>query len=106
MLFQGRKEEPIFAWSFGGYRGHIICRRPAKYESLVGVWYWIISQEMNRKVFRDINMLTQLHQYEPPKWASSLKNIPQHFVKVRYLNALSIALEVSFLKHEFWIYRI
>ena len=52
-------------------------------------------------------MLTQLHQYEPLKWASSLKNIPQHFVKVRYENALSIALEVSFLQHEFWIsYRI
>ena len=27
--------------------------------------------------------ISQLHKYEPPKWASSLKNIPQHFVKVR-----------------------
>jgi len=50
--------------------------------------------EMNRTVFRGINMLTQLQQYEPPKWASSLKNIPQHFVKVRYLSALSITLQV------------
>ncbi|KAJ7388376.1 hypothetical protein OS493_038022 [Desmophyllum pertusum] len=28
----------------------------------------------------DINN-SPLHQYEPPSWASSLKNIPQHFVK-------------------------
>ena len=57
---------------------------------------------MNRKVFGGINKLTQLHQYKPPKCASSLKNIPQHFVKVRYLkSALSIALEVSIqLQHE------
>lgn len=27
--------------------------------------------------------ISQLHKYEPPKWASSLKNIPQHFVKVK-----------------------
>ena len=27
-------------------------------------------------------MLTQLRSYEPPKWASSLKDIPQFFVQV------------------------
>ena len=32
----------------------------------------------------DINT-SQLHQYEPPNWASSLKHIPQHFVKVRHI---------------------
>ena len=62
---------------------------------------------MNGKVFRGINKLTQLYQYEAPKWASPLKNIPQHFANVRYQNAVSIALEVSFLQHEFRIsYRI
>ena len=30
-------------------------------------------------------MLSQLHRYDPPKWATSLKNIPQHFVQVRSL---------------------
>ena len=29
-------------------------------------------------------MLAQLHQYEPPEWASLLKNLPQQFVKVRH----------------------
>jgi len=48
-------------------------------------WYWIISQKMNRKVFSGIYILTQFHQYDPPRWAASLKYTPQHFVKVRYL---------------------
>ena len=38
--------------------------------------------EMNRNISRGSNMLTQLLSYEPPKWASSLKDIPQFFVQV------------------------
>ncbi|KAJ7388375.1 hypothetical protein OS493_038020 [Desmophyllum pertusum] len=33
----------------------------------------------------DVNN-SPLHQYEPPNWASSLKNIPQHFVKLAQRN--------------------
>lgn len=31
----------------------------------------------------NVNTFGQLQEYEPPKWASSLKNIPRNFVKVR-----------------------
>ena len=37
---------------------------------------------MNKNISRGLNMLTQLRSYEPPKWASSLKDIPQFFVQV------------------------
>ena len=39
-------------------------------------------------------MLTQLLSYEPPKWASSLKDIPQFFVQVSNfdITCLSFAL--------------
>ena len=33
------------------------------------------------------NNLAQLHKYVPPKWASSLKNIPKHSLKVNNMNA-------------------
>ena len=39
------------------------------------------SSEMNA------NNLAQLHKYVPPKWASSLKNIPKHSLKVNNMNA-------------------
>nr|XP_058956305.1 uncharacterized protein LOC131783562 isoform X1 [Pocillopora verrucosa] len=32
------------------------------------------------------NNLAQLHKYEPPKWASSLKNIPKYFLKLAQRN--------------------
>lgn len=37
---------------------------------------------MSRNLHRGINKLTQLHHYEPPKWASRLKNIPRYYVKL------------------------
>ena len=33
--------------------------------------------------------ISQLHKYVPPEWASSLKNTPQHFVKVRQVYVLA-----------------
>ncbi|KAM7431841.1 hypothetical protein ABFA07_017653 [Porites harrisoni] len=41
---------------------------------------------MNRNISRGLNMLTQLRSYEPPKWASSLKDIPQFFVELAQRN--------------------
>ena len=38
--------------------------------------------ENERKYSRGLNMLTQLRSYDPPKWATSLKDIPQFFVQV------------------------
>ena len=45
-------------------------------------WCKIFYLKMNRNISRGLNMLTQLRSYEPPKWASSLKDIPQFFVQV------------------------
>ena len=42
--------------------------------------------DLNANTIQDVhivkNSLTHLHPYEPPTWASSLKDIPQYFVKV------------------------
>ena len=39
--------------------------------------------ENEQKYFSRLKLqLTQLRSYEPPKWASSLKDIPQFFVQV------------------------
>ena len=43
------------------------------------------------------NSLTHLHPYEPPKWASSLKDIPQYFVKVSMILYLVYSFYFSFL---------
>ncbi|XP_073256234.1 uncharacterized protein [Porites lutea] len=41
---------------------------------------------MNKNISRGLNMLTQLRSYEAPKWASSLKDIPQFFVQLAQRN--------------------
>ncbi|KAL9964263.1 hypothetical protein ACROYT_G027880 [Oculina patagonica] len=49
-------------------------------------------------------MLTQLHQYEPPKWASSLKNIPKHFVKLAQHNTPIHPWNIPNLPKEFSLF--
>ncbi|KAL9964244.1 hypothetical protein ACROYT_G027857 [Oculina patagonica] len=49
-------------------------------------------------------MLTQLHQYEPPKWASSLKNIPKHFVKLAQRNTPIHPWNIPNLPKEFSLF--
>jgi len=45
-------------------------------------WCKIFYLKMNRNISRGLNMLTQFRSYEPPKCASSLKDIPQFFAQV------------------------
>ncbi|CAH3107203.1 unnamed protein product [Porites lobata] len=46
--------------------------------------------DLNANTTQDVhivkNSLTHLHPYKPPKWASSLKDIPQYFVKLAQRN--------------------
>ena len=48
--------------------------------------------DLNANTIQDVhivkNSLTHLHPYEPPTWASSLKDIPQYFVKVSVILCL------------------
>jgi len=46
-------------------------------------------------------MLAQLHQYTPPVWASSLKNIPQHYVKLAQRNSPIHSWHIPNLPEEF-----
>ena len=45
-------------------------------------WTFYLKMDRNISNSRGVNMLTQLSSYEPPKWASSLKDIPQFFAQV------------------------
>ena len=45
-------------------------------------WCKIFYLKLNRNISWGSNMLAQLRSYEPPKWASLLKHIPQFFVQV------------------------
>lgn len=50
------------------------------------------------------NTLTQLHEYEPPKWASSLKNIPKYFVKLAQHNTPIHPWNIPNLPKEFSLF--
>ncbi|XP_074633132.1 uncharacterized protein LOC141891953 isoform X3 [Acropora palmata] len=43
---------------------------------------------MSRNIVRSVRRLSELQRYKPPKWAASVKDIPQHFVRVRKLDFL------------------
>lgn len=57
--------------------------------------------DLNANTTQDVhivkNSLTHLHPYEPPTWASSLKDIPQYFVKVSMILYLVYSFYFSFL---------
>ncbi|KAK2566525.1 putative D-cysteine desulfhydrase 1 [Acropora cervicornis] len=41
---------------------------------------------MSRNIVRSVRRLSELQRYKPPKWAASLKDIPQHFVRLAQRN--------------------
>lgn len=41
---------------------------------------------MSRNIVRSVRRLSELQEYKPPKWAASLKDIPQHFVQLAQRN--------------------
>lgn len=41
---------------------------------------------MSRNIVRSVKRLSELQKYKPPKWAASLKDIPQHFVQLAQQN--------------------
>lgn len=45
-----------------------------------------LASEMSRNIIRGANRLSELHRYKPPKWATSLKDIPPYFVQLAQRN--------------------
>ncbi|XP_074633133.1 uncharacterized protein LOC141891953 isoform X4 [Acropora palmata] len=41
---------------------------------------------MSRNIVRSVRRLSELQRYKPPKWAASVKDIPQHFVRLAQRN--------------------
>ena len=58
--------------------GHLL---DSLHDSLLIILLWRLL--LCKWVQTSANKFGQLHDYKPPKWASSLKNSPRNFVKVR-----------------------
>lgn len=59
---------------------------------------------MSRNIVRSVRRLSELQKYKPPKWAASLKDIPQHFVQLAQRNTPIHAWDLSQLPKGFSLF--
>ncbi|XP_015748744.1 PREDICTED: bifunctional D-cysteine desulfhydrase/1-aminocyclopropane-1-carboxylate deaminase, mitochondrial-like [Acropora digitifera] len=59
---------------------------------------------MSRNIVRSVRRLCDLQKYKPPKWAASLKDIPQHFVQLAQRNTPIHPWDLSQLPKGFSLY--